>query len=88
VAGRSEDACGLAAGGAAVNVSRQQRNLLHARTRRQTHLQAVTNNTRFVLWPWVRVPGVGPGAKALSKRLRITLIRVNLDSFRVPTRTP
>jgi hypothetical protein len=26
---------------------------------RQTHLQAVTNNTRFVLLPWVRVPGLG-----------------------------
>jgi len=25
---------------------------------RQTHLQAVTNNTRFVLLPWVRVPGL------------------------------
>src|SRR5271157_2551540 len=27
-------------------------------TARETHLQAVTNNTRFVLLPWVRVPGL------------------------------
>jgi hypothetical protein len=40
-------------------------------TARQTHLQAVTNNTRFVLLPWVRVPGLASHVLgAVLRRLR------------------
>ena len=35
---------------------------------RQTHLQAVTNNTRFVLLPWVKVPGLA--SQVLGRVLR------------------
>ena len=62
---------------------------------RQRHLQAVTNNTRFVLLPWVRVPGLASHVLGhVLRRLRrdwwgkyarpLELVETFVDTSRFP----